>query len=633
MVKKRTMSNEINGNGFRYIIDVSHGINLDGFIAIGTESIVYKGLKLSASGGLEFACVLKFKPRWVTLNGREVDRLKVFKEEELSIFEDLQECRSIVRIFDAIEDLGDFSLPCNKVGCGAITANNYFCVIEEYIDGWSLEEYCRSEYWKLRKFEDVGNKIKKVVEFHEFKPEEKNNIRTTYYKNYDNILKYQNEIILFMRNLCEILEFMSEKKKILHLDLKPENIMVTKYGKELVLIDFGRSKRITDQEPYALSNLIDANYLKNETIGRLYQYGTLGYSAPESYAPASGESVFPFSGDFEKGKMFIESDIFAFGATFWECFNIFDLVTRSNEFSADSHDFYRNHFLNDTAYCNRDLSITSPHYHKKIEEIIRKSTRARENGFIDHANKHYYHSYKELKKDINEAAELVPTIIRAENIKVKSAFGMVGKSLAVFSVFLIVLLIYRISGFRIALDKWNELTDNYQSTQFSKLDTIATDLIKTVPDNKLERTYSMISSFTYSSDGDIDEQEAALLVNLLNKSGRQELIANSVNEIMEYANTRKFKEISGEIMKLENTAECTGFTLASAIYNTEVKKTGYKEAFDVLCQYNSDKKFRNAVVKIKNILDNDETIKLLGNSTGLSKEDIKQVFEDIGNYM
>jgi len=73
--------------------------------------------------------------------------------------------------------------------------------------------------------------------------------------------------------------------------------------------------------------------------------------------------------------------------------------------------------------------------------------------------------------------------------------------------------------------------------------------------------------------------------------------------------------------------------LASAIYNTEVKKTGYKEAFDVLCQYNSDKKFRNAVVKIKNILDNDETIKLLGNSTGLSKEDIKQVFEDIGNYM
>jgi hypothetical protein len=38
-------------------------------------------------------------------------------------------------------------------------------------------------------------------------------------------------------------------------------------------------------------------------------------------------------------------------------------------------------------------------------------------------------------------------------------------------------------------------------------------------------------------------------------------------------------------------------------------------------------------VKIKNILDNDETIKLLGNSTGLSKEDIKQVFEDIGNYM
>ena len=32
---------------------------------------------------------------------------------------------------------------------------------------------------------------------------------------------------------------------ILHRDIKPENIMVTRYGRELVLIDFGRSKRIT----------------------------------------------------------------------------------------------------------------------------------------------------------------------------------------------------------------------------------------------------------------------------------------------------------------------------------------------------------------------------------------------------
>ena len=39
------MDGEIIGNSYKYIIDESYGINKDGFIAIGTESIVYKGLK------------------------------------------------------------------------------------------------------------------------------------------------------------------------------------------------------------------------------------------------------------------------------------------------------------------------------------------------------------------------------------------------------------------------------------------------------------------------------------------------------------------------------------------------------------------------------------------------------------
>lgn len=626
------MSSEIRGSGFRYIIDVSYGINQDGFIAIGTESIVYKGLKVSETGKLEFSCVLKFKPRKVITAGKEVDRLKMFREEELSILDELQECRSVVRIFDVIEDLGDFRLPCNKIDGGIITSQKYFCVVEEYIDGWSLEEYCRSEYWKLRKFEDIGNNLKKVVEFHEFNPDEKNNIRATYYKNYDNILKYQNEIILFMRNLCEILEFMTEKKKILHLDLKPENIMVTKYGKEIVLIDFGRSKKITDQEPFALSNLVDADYSNNETIDRLYQYGTLGYSAPESYAPAGDGSEFPFKGDFEKGKMFIESDIFAFGTTFWECLNIFDLVTRNSEFSADSHDFYRNHFLNDSAYCSRDLSVTSIHYHKKIEDIIKKCTKERDGDFTDPRNRKYYHSYSELKKDINEAAESVPTIVRTENIKVRSAFGMVGKSLAVFSTFLIVLLIFRISGFRIASEKWTELTENYQSTQFSKLDIIANDLMKTVPDNKMEETYFNISGFTYSSDGDIDEQEAAMLVSLISKTGSQKITVQAVDEIIQYANTRKFKEISSEIVKLDVQENSDGYVLARAIYNTEVKKTDYQEAFNVLRKYSGDKRFGNAAVKIKNILDNDDTVKLLSETNSMTKDEIRQIFKDAGSF-
>ena len=45
------MSSEIIGTKFKYTVDTSYGINQDGFIAIGTESIVYKGLKTADKGG------------------------------------------------------------------------------------------------------------------------------------------------------------------------------------------------------------------------------------------------------------------------------------------------------------------------------------------------------------------------------------------------------------------------------------------------------------------------------------------------------------------------------------------------------------------------------------------------------
>ena len=184
---------------------------------------VYRGLKTADKGGLQFSCVLKFKPKYVYVNGTKIDRVKVFKDEELKIFENLQECRSIVRIYDVIESLGDFSLPCDKIKSGVINASGYFCVVEEYIDGWSLEEYCRQERWKLRKIEQLENNLSKVVDYHEYTEDEKSFVNLSYYKNYDNVLKYQSEIFQFMINLCEILEFVTEKKNIpvsyTHLDV------------------------------------------------------------------------------------------------------------------------------------------------------------------------------------------------------------------------------------------------------------------------------------------------------------------------------------------------------------------------------------------------------------------------------
>lgn len=620
------MSSELVGNSYRYIIDTSYGINKDGFIAIGTESIVYKGLKTKLDGGLQFSCVLKFKPKSIILDGKVVNRLEIFRNEECKIFEELRECRSIVRIEDVVGDMGDFSLVCNKNNTGVIDTASYFCVIEEFIDGWSLEEYCREEYWKLRKIELLDNGLSNVVNYPEFRKEEKAAVNLSY--NYDNILKYQNQIMLFMINLCDILEFVTEQKHILHLDIKPENIMVTRYGKELVLIDFGRSKKVTNANRFALSNLSETDYNKNETLERPYEYGTLGYAAPECYSTASEDSLFPFTGDIEWGKMSIESDIFSWGVTFWECLNLFELVTKNEQFSTDMHEFYRKNFLYDAIYCNRDFSCTSIFYHKKLETIIKKCTKKRDKNYINLNNKEYYHSYKELKKDIENAKDSAPTIIKEENIKVKNAFKSCGIMLASFSLFLIIYFIYRSMAFNIAQSKWNNLISTYNDTQFYKLDEIAIDLITTAPVNSKDDTYNMIASFTYQ-DGSISDFEATMLVELLELAGNQNSLAQRIDEIMENANTRKFKEISTEIIKLNPKDESIGYELARAIFNVEVGKTDIVQAYGTLNEYQENEKFRSAVVKLKNVLDNDENIAIISKSKGISRPEIKKFLKNI----
>lgn len=86
--------------------------------------------------------------------------------------------------------------------------------------------------------------------------------------------------------------------------------MVTRYGRELVLIDFGRSKRITKADRFAVSNLGVVDYEKDETVETMYQYGTLGYAAPECFAAASDGSTFPFTQCFESGKCPLKATYF-----------------------------------------------------------------------------------------------------------------------------------------------------------------------------------------------------------------------------------------------------------------------------------------------------------------------------------
>lgn len=621
------MGREILGNSYKYIIDESYGINKDGFIAIGTESIVYKGLKTKHNGGLQFSCVLKFKPKKQIIDGKAIDRLNTFKEEEWKIFEELRECRSVVRIDDVVDDLGSFSVPCEYIASGVIDSSAYFCVVEEFIDGWNLDEFCREEFWKLRKIEPLANGLHRKVEYNEFSAAEKKAIAASY--SYENQLKFQDQILLFMINLCEIMEFVTEQKNILHLDIKPENIMVTRHGKELVLIDFGRSKRITTANRFADSGLTAVDYRRAETQAKQYEYGALGYAAPECYCEAAADSKFPFSCQIEHGKMSIESDIFSFGATFWECLNMFELITEYERSNFDIYDFYKEYLLNDDAYCNRDLSLTASAYHLQLEKIIRKCTKARSKDFT--TSDKYYHSYKDLRKDIQLARDSTPTIVKEEDVKVTTAFKSCGVMLSLALVFFLINSIYHLQAYRIAENKWNTLTASYNETRFSQLSEIANDYVMSAAASDIDSTYDKIVNFTYTSNGYISDYEAAMAVDLLTKINNSSKLPARIDEIMLHADTSNFKSISSEIVRLDVAGECIGYELATAIYNVEVSKTEITAAYNTLVKYQNNREFRSAVVKLKNVLDNDEYVPLIMDYTGQTRQEVLTFFNSITN--
>lgn len=101
---------------------------------------------------------------------------------------------------------------------------NYIYIIEEYIEGQSLRAYKLSQ-----------TKIE------------------------------EGKLLDFLTQLCKVLDFLhSLEEPILYLDLKPDNILITK-DNELKLVDFGT-----------------AQVFQKEKLVK-YSYGTKGYAAPEQY--------------------------------------------------------------------------------------------------------------------------------------------------------------------------------------------------------------------------------------------------------------------------------------------------------------------------------------------------------------
>ena len=642
-------ANEIKSSDFFYQIDQSYGLSQDGYIATGTESIVYKGLKISRDRKIVLSCVLKFKYKKIKVyqennQSTVVDILSKFKEKELKIFDNLQNCRSVVRIYDVIEDLGDFSILDKHVSPGKkpllIDNEKFFCVVEEFVDGWSLEEYCRDEYWGLTKTRELQFGLKERIGFHEFPAELKKEKVESYKHDYDTLLRYQHEIYGFMINLCEIMQYITEEKNILHLDIKPDNIMVTRHGKELVLIDFGRSEYI-NEEGCVQSNLAEVDYSSEEKIERMFQYGTLGYASPESYAKPIENSLFPLSeNEIDFGKMSIESDIFSFGATFWECLNMFELYTKSKEFSKDkgeggSYSFYRNRVLNNKAYCDRDLSLTSKHYHSELEKIILKCTKRRKSQYRSKTNNEYYHSYKELRDDIIKARDSSPTIVRTENTKVRNTFSVFGVIAGLVIILFIVRGALGLSYNNLSQKKWEAIKQDYNSTKIERLGLIGNDLIQSTPQLGRGKVYEDAYQFLLSNDGMIDSAEATVLVSMLESINDEDQLSQYINDIVKNADERRYGDIVKEIFKLDPGDNCIGYNISAAIYGIEMY--GYNQdnidnimkGHNLLKKYKGEEEFHAIIVRLRNTLNHDEVINMISEQTGETRIEIKEKFEKI----
>lgn len=632
------MSTQIQGTKFLYEIDKKDFP--DGFIASGTESFVFKGRKVSidenGKSDLSFSCVLKFKPK-------SSERLDRFKNQELKIFEELQECRSVARIYDVVEDIGEnfeLEIPGTKVFIRNSNPNNSedilpcFCVVEEFIDGWSLEQYCRREFWGLEKYKD-----NRWINFHDFSDIEKQEVLEKY-KDEKTFFRYQEKLLRFMQSLCGILMFISttSKKKVLHLDIKPENIMVTRQSEELVLIDFGRSIFLPDDATFVYHNLPSVNYHEKEEINSLFSHGTIGYAAPECYANADNESEFPFSQEgYEIGRMSIESDIFSFGATFWECMNIVELMTNNELFAESPHKFYEQNLLNDAAYFSRDLSLESTgplggRYHLSLQKIISKCTRQRKTGYLESDD--YYHYYKDLKDDLDDARDSIPTVKKGENKQIKNAAIILGVCIGCILSLLLFSFVYKAVGYRISTNDWKELIEEidtygeknstYQATQYNKLSEIALERMQLGDDS--QKRLVCKECFEYlCNDNDISAVEASIIVSLLAEFDDDSDKFVYIDKIMKNTNPVEISAVSSIINGIGLPNGNLAYDLAAAIYSVEnTNNYNYAEAYALLLAHENDSNYRNVIKHLAVSLNNkgDRVINAIANEMDITRSEV-----------
>ena len=167
----------------------------------------------------------------------------------------------------------------------------FYYVIEEYIDGISLEQFFQE------------------------------------YPNFSNSFR-----IDIVRQLCEVVEYLHNNKPypIIHLDIKPQNIIVS--GERIYLIDFGNG------------------YMMHSDYTKHFYFGSDGYAAPEQY---KGEEINTMSDMYALAKVII---LVLGSIVDDELFNMLDICVRKTKGNRITAGDIRK-YLNQTYYIQVSRTI------------------------------------------------------------------------------------------------------------------------------------------------------------------------------------------------------------------------------------------------------------------------------------
>ena len=546
-----------------YINEDISRYRIEKFLAVGGESIVFKAIKEDVN-------------RTYALKFRTVDRWADFCEFELECYKELEQC-SVSKIAGVITDISsekfrtiyemippaEIEKAC-KQGRNFDLNQNYFCVIEDYIPGQDLEVYCH----------DFGHCPQKDAK-------------------YEDVLLYQKDVFNWIIQFSEIMMKVTEENGVLHLDIKPANIMLLPETKALTLVDFGASSKMKNNEVKISTDIYNGGCI-----------GTMGFAAPEAYKPSNQSP--PYSMDKSKAYVDERSDIFSFGATLWDC-----VTPNANKINMKN---------TEEGYYKRDLFNTPLGYSQELEVIIVKCT---EKNPEDR-----FQSFAELHKTAVEAEKKLPSIYKKNRINIVFYFlSAITLLLAVFVGFTDT----RSSelDYEIADSEFEEMKSSYNESKIAQYKEKSIALVKADPSK--EDSYKRILEVAYNEHGGGDISKKAydtisnkevteVFISCLQVdetkvgSGILELYAN---RIMEKCEVNDFQSLTKSIVTYsrfqEEVSSCHGYVLADAYQNFLSES---EKSYKTLIKYEKDialsKEYSKAIEQLaKRIHENADVMKEL----------------------